>query len=174
VAQYVTVKSFVEALRQQVLTELEPQLLHSGRPLSETTPFPWSRPTLAAGKCVFNLVPCQNKFERSFATFLQNADDVHRFAKLPEQFGFAIEYMDNRGNLWYYEPDFVVLANDETRYVVETKGLEDVNVAYKERAARLWCENSTKLTGLKWAYPIVRRTDFQRLQPTEFSDLPFM
>jgi type III restriction enzyme len=99
---------------------------------------------------------------------------VHRFAKLPEQSGFAIEYMDNRGNLRYYEPDFVVLANDETRYVVETKGLEDVNVAYKERAARLWCENSTKLTGLKWAYLIVRQTDFQRLQPTAFSDLPFM
>ena len=92
VAQYVTVKSFVEALRQLVLTELQPQLLHSGRPLSETPPFPWSRPTLAADKCVFNLVPCQNEFERSFAKFLQRADDVQRFAKLPEQFGFAIEY----------------------------------------------------------------------------------
>ena len=52
VAQYVTVKTFVEALRKLVISELEPQLLHAGRPLSETAPFPWSRPTLAADKCI--------------------------------------------------------------------------------------------------------------------------
>src|ERR1700730_1229216 len=48
VAQYVTVKTFVEALRKMVIAELEPQLLHAGRPLSETPPFPWSRATFAA------------------------------------------------------------------------------------------------------------------------------
>jgi type III restriction enzyme len=41
VAQYVTVKTFVEALRKLVISELEPQLLHAGRLLSETPPFPW-------------------------------------------------------------------------------------------------------------------------------------
>jgi type III restriction enzyme len=39
VAQYVTVKSFVEALRKLVISELEPQLLHAGRQLSETPRF---------------------------------------------------------------------------------------------------------------------------------------
>src|SRR6516225_5417026 len=145
VAQYVTVKTFSEALRKLVISELEPQLLHAGRPLSETPPFPWSRATLAAEKCIFNLVPCHNEFEREFAQFLQKASDVQRFAKLPEQFGFAIEYTDNAGNLRYYEPDFVVLASDGTHYIVETKGLEDTNVANKDRAARLWCENATRL-----------------------------
>ena len=92
----------------------------------------------------------------------------------PSSSASLLNTLDNRGNLRYYEPDFVVLDNDGTRYIVETKGLEDVNVAYKERAARLWCENSTLLTGLKWAYLIVRQTGFQRLQPTAFSDLSFM
>ena len=50
VAQYVTVKTFVEALRKLVIAELEPQLLHAGRPLSETPPFPWSRATLRRDK----------------------------------------------------------------------------------------------------------------------------
>jgi len=171
VAQYVTMKTFVEALRKLVLTELEPQLLHTGRPLSETPPFPWSRPTLAADKCVFNLVPCTNEFEKDFARFLQKADDVQRFAKLPEQFGFAIEYTDNRGNLRYYEPDFAVLTSDGTHYIVETKGLEDINVVNKERAALLWCENTTKLTGIQWDYLIVRQADYEMLQPMMFSDL---
>jgi type III restriction enzyme len=171
VAQYVTVKTFVEALRKLVISELEPQLLHAGRFLSETPPFPWSRPTIAADKSVFNLVPCDNEFEKEFAQFLQKADDVERFAKLPEQFGFAIEYTDNAGNLRYYEPDFVVLTKDGTHYIAETKGLEDVNVANKDRAAQLWCENTTKLAGKPWAYLKVLQTAYKQLQPTRFEDL---
>ena len=52
VAQYVTVKTFVEALRKLVISELEPQLLHAGRLLSETPPFPWSRATVDAEKSI--------------------------------------------------------------------------------------------------------------------------
>lgn len=171
VAQYVTVKSFVDELRKLVISELEPQLLHAGRFLSETPPFPWSRPTLEASKSVFNLVPCDNAFEKEFAQFLEKAADVQRFAKLPDQFGFAIEYTDNAGNLRYYEPDFVALATDGTYYIVETKGLEDTNVANKDRAAQLWCENTTKLTGKPWAYFKVLQSDYNKLQPTTFEDL---
>jgi len=171
VAQYVTVKTFVEALRKMVVTELEPQLLNAGRPLSETPPFPWSRATLAADKCIFNLVPCDNEFEKEFAQFLQKAPDVQRFAKLPEQFGFAIEYTDSAGNLRYYEPDFVVLTGDGIHYIVETKGLEDTNVANKDRAAQLWCENTTRLAGKSWAYLKVLQVAYKQLQPSRFDDL---
>ena len=171
VAQYVTVKTFVEALRKLVISELEPQLLHAGRPLSETPPFPWSRATLAADKSIFNLVPCDNEYEKEFALFLQKANDVQRFAKLPEQFGFAIEYTDSVGNLRYYEPDFVVLTSDGTHYIVETKGLEDTNVVNKDRAAKLWCENTTKLTGHPWAYLKILQTDVQETSATQFEDL---
>ena len=171
VAQYVTVKTFVEALRKLVISELEPQLLHAGRPLSETAPFPWSRATMRATKSIFNLVPCDNEFEKEFARFLEKSDDVERFAKLPEQFGFTIEYTDSVGNLRYYEPDFVVLTKDGTHYVAETKGLEDVNVANKDRAAHLWCENSTQLTEKPWAYVKVLQTAYKQLQPNRFEDL---
>ncbi len=171
VAQYVTVKVFAEALHKLVVDELQPQLLHAGRALSETPPFPWSRATLAAGKCIFNLVPCDNEFEREFARLLERAEDVARFAKLPEQFGFAIEYTDHAGNLRYYEPDFVARAGDGTHHLIETKGLEDVNVANKDRAAKLWCENATLLTGKPWKYLKVLQTEFARLQPTLLGDL---
>jgi type III restriction enzyme len=171
VAQYVTVQTFVEALRKLVISELEPQLLHAGRLLSETPPFPWSRATIEAGKSIFNLVPCDNEYEKEFARFLQKADDVQRFAKLPEQFGFAIEYTDSVGNLRYYEPDFVVLTGDGIHYIVETKGLEDTNVANKDRAAQLWCENTTRLAGKSWAYLKVLQTAYKKLQPTRFEDL---
>ena len=171
VAQYVTVKTFVDALGKLVVEQLQPQLLHAGRRLSETPPFPWSRSTLVAQKCVFNLVPCDNELERDFAKFLQNAKDVERFAKLPPQFGFAIEYMDNMSNLRYYEPDFVAVTADAVHYIVETKGLEDVNVINKDRAAQLWCENASNLTGKPWAYLKVRQKEFTSLQPSSFTDL---
>ncbi|MCI0681993.1 MAG: DEAD/DEAH box helicase family protein [Gemmataceae bacterium] len=171
VAQYVTVRTFVQELRKLVVEELEPQLVAAGRPLSTCPRFPWSRATVSAANCVFNLVPCDNEFEKEFARFLRDADDVPRFAKLPEQFGFVIEYTDSLGNLRYYEPDFVVVHQPETHYLVETKGQEDVNVAHKDRAARLWCDNATTLTGVAWEYLKVRQTDYQSLQPTQFADL---
>jgi len=171
VAQYVTVKTFVTELRKIVVEELIPQLLNAGRKLSETPRFPWSRPTCASKKCVFNLVPCDNQFEKEFANFLDKADDVVRFAKLPEPFHFVIEYTDSVGNLRYYEPDFVAVTTDGVHHLIETKGMEDVNVANKDRAAQLWCENATLLTSTPWAYIKVRQADFYSLQPTEFSDL---
>jgi len=90
---------------------------------------------------------------------------------LPQPFGFIIEYTDSVGNLRYYEPDFVVVSSDGAHYLVETKGLEDVNVPHKDRAAQIWCENATLLTGTSWQYIKVPQKEFDKLEPTQFSDL---
>ena len=172
VAHFITVKTFAQALRGLVIEELTPQLTHEGRKLSETTPFPFSRPTLAnASQCVFNLVPCDNEFERKFAKFLQDAEDLKAFSKLPSQFGFAIEYTDNATNLRYYEPDFVAVQEDGTHWLIETKGQVNVDVAHKNQAATLWCGNATMLTGANWQYIIVHQADFEQLRPDAFTDL---
>jgi len=120
---------------------------------------------------VFNLVPCDNEFEKRFAKFLQDAADVVKFAKLPSQFGFVIDYTDAASNLRYYEPDFVAVLSDGTHYLIETKGREDVDVAHKDRAARIWCDNATLLTGTLWQYIKVPQADFDKLQPDTCADL---
>jgi type III restriction enzyme len=172
VARFVTIDVFAKALRKLVVEERTPLLEHAGRWLSETTPFPYSRPTLAnATKCVFNLVPCDNEFERKFAKFLQDCPDIDRFSKLPSPFGFSIEYTDNATNLRYYEPDFVAIDEDGTHWIIETKGQVNVDVAHKNRAATLWCENTTMLTEATWQYLIVHQADFERLQADRFADL---
>lgn len=171
VASYVVIKTFVAALRCVVVEPLAPELVSAGRALSETPPFAYSRPTFAADKTVFNLVQCDNEFERKFARFLQDAGDVERFAKLPPQFGFSIEYTDNAANLRYYEPDFVAVAPDNVHYLLETKGREDIDVAHKDRAAVLWCENATLLTGTIWQYLKIPQADFEKLQPDQLFDL---
>jgi type III restriction enzyme len=171
VAQYVTVKAFVALLRELVVEELQPKLEHAGRKLSETPPFPWSRQTVQASRTVFNLAACQNEFERKFAEFLEDAGDVSSFAKIPDQFGFAIEYTDAAGNLRYYRPDFVALLRDGRHFLAETKGREDVDVAHKDRAAILWCENATMLTETEWSYVKVPQKGFEQLQADAFEDL---
>jgi len=170
-AQYVTVQTFAKALRPLVVEELQPHLIHPGRMLSETPPFPYSRPTLKAGKTVFNLVACANEFEKTFAKFLEDSPDISAFAKLPEQFGFTIEYTDSNNNLRYYEPDFVAVTTGAKRYLLETKGREDVDVATKDRAALIWCDNATHLTGNYWHYIIVPQKEYASLQPNNFADL---
>ncbi|MCL4508640.1 MAG: DEAD/DEAH box helicase family protein [Chloroflexi bacterium] len=174
VAQYLTVKTFATILRALVVEELSPQLEHAGRPLSETEPFPFSRPTFEASKTVFNLVAADNDFEREFAHYLQDATDIRSFAKLPRRFGFTIEYADSATNLRYYEPDFVAVDLDGVHYVIETKGQENIDVAHKDRAATIWCENATLLTDVTWAYVKVPQAEFGKLQPTVWSDAVVM
>ena len=169
-AQYVTVKTFATVLRALVVEELSPTLQDPGRPLSGTEPFPFSRPTFEASKTVFNLVAADNEFERDFARFLQDAADVTSFAKLPRRFGFAIEYTDSATNLRYYEPDFVAVDGDGRHYVIETKGQENIDVAHKDRAAAIWCENATLLTDVTWSYMKVPQVEFGKLQPHVLSD----
>ncbi|MBN1178644.1 MAG: hypothetical protein JXD18_05500, partial [Anaerolineae bacterium] len=171
VAQHITIKAFLAALREAILEEQTPILTDAGRALSTTPGFPWSRPTAQAAKTIFNLVAADNEFEKTFALFLEHAPNVSRFAKLPSGFGFSIPYTDAAANLRYYEPDFVAVTSDGVHHLIETKGRVDVDVAHKNRAARLWCENATLLTATAWDFKIVHQQEFESLHPQDFEDL---
>lgn len=171
VAHYVCVSAFKKALQGLAIEEQKPQLLEPARMLSSCQPFPWSRPVWEGARCIFNLVPCDNDFEREFAKFLDNARDVAAFAKLPRAFGFTIEYTDTAMNLRNYEPDFVAVDTNGTHWLLESKGQENVDVLRKDVAAARWCENTTKLTGKQWKYVKVPQKEFVALQPARLADL---
>lgn len=139
--------------------------------LSSCQPFPWSRKVLEANKSVFNMTPCDNDFERDFARFLENAEDVSAFAKLPQPFGFSIDYVDSGMNLRSYYPDFVALDSDGHHWLIETKGMESAEVSQKDAAAENWCENASVLTGTSWRYRKIPQKGFEVLQPRLFADL---
>jgi type III restriction enzyme len=171
VAHYVCVDIFSKTLKQLTIAEQEPQLLEPARMLSSCAPFPWSRPVWDGTKTIFNLVPCDNQFEREFARFMDNAEDVRAFAKLPQPFGFSIDYTDSGMNLRTYYPDFVAIDDKQVRWLIETKGAEDIEVSYKDSAAMQWCDNATKLSGAQWEYLKVGQKVFERLQPTKLEHL---
>ena len=166
----VTMKAFLNALREKLVQPQEPVLEGAGRKLSSIAPFPWSQAAPECRKTIFNKVACDSNFEATFARFLDNASDVLRFGKLPLQFGFSIPYTDSRGNLRHYYPDFVVVDDNGVSYLVETKGLEDIEVANKDRSATIWAEQATALTGQEWRYVKVLQKDFENLAPAAFAD----
>jgi type III restriction enzyme len=171
VAHYVCVDVFKKALLALTIDEQIPQLLEPARMLSACQPFPWSRPVWEGQKCVFNLVPCDNDFEREFAKFLDNATDVRAFSKLPRAFGFAIEYTDAAMNLRNYEPDFVAVDSAGTHWLLESKGQETIDVLRKDAAAARWCETASRLCGTEWKYIKVPQKEFETLQPIRLADL---
>jgi type III restriction enzyme len=170
-AQYVCVDIFKKALLSLTIEEQQPQLLEPARTLSTCQPFPWSRPVLEGAKTVFNLVPCDNEFEKEFAKYLNDCPDVLAFAKLPQIFGFAIEYTDAAMNLKSYFPDFVAVDEAGTHWLLEAKGQENIDVVRKDGAAVRWCENASRLTGTKWQYVKVPQKDYEALRPSCLDDL---
>ncbi len=171
VASYVCRDLFISVLRRLVIEERTPELAAPPRLLSSLEPFPWSRAVYEARKCVLNCVPCGNDFEKSFARFLDLAEDVAAFCKVPDSFGFFIEYTDGNSSLRNYYPDFVAVDGNGVHWVLETKGAETEEVRYKDASAKMWCENATKLTGTPWQYLKVKQQAMKDLQPSELSDL---
>lgn len=171
VASYVVINVFEKALRETIVQTKEPELLSAGRFLSETPAFPTSKKVIESKRTVFNYVPCDNEFELSFAKFLDASDDVVAFAKLPTQFGFSIEYTDTSANIRNYFPDFIAIAEDGTKWVIETKGREDIDVVLKDNAAMNWCENATELTEETWRYVKVPQKSFEALHPDGFEEM---
>jgi type III restriction enzyme len=159
-AQALVVGAFGEAIRALAIVEREPTITESAFRLSDTSPFPWSRQTVEAERTVFNLTPVDNALEARFAQFLDRASDVAAWAKLTMNSRFALEYISRAGALRYYYPDFVVRLTDGSCLIVETKGQEDIDVALKDRRARRWCEDATRLAGNEWAYEKVRQHVF--------------
>jgi len=171
VSHFVCVQTFKKALLGLTIETQEPKLLGPPRALSLTHPFPWSRPVWEGRKCIFNLVPCDNAFERMFAKHLDGAEDVTAFSKLPAVFGFAIDYTDQNMNLRSYYPDFAAIDTAGTHWILETKGQESAEVDRKDAAAVRWCEDATALSGNRWRYIKIPQRQFEELRPTTFADL---
>ncbi len=171
VATYIVTNEFEKELKNIVIEEATPALSTPKKYLSETNPFPYSRTVIESNKTIFNYVTCENGFEKAFAKFLDSCPDVKSFSKLPEQFGFSIEYTDTRANIRHYYPDWVIIDGNGKNWIIETKGRVDIDVIKKNEAAYRWCENATILTGENWSYMIVTQKDFETLNPDSLEEL---
>lgn len=132
-----------------------------------------TRPTLVnnqefvqSDKTLFNCVVGDSHLELRFAAFLDRARDVQAFAKNGRHAHFFMEYVTAAGELSNYYPDFLVRTHDDVVFVVETKGLEDLDVAPKWRRLEQWCEDATEQSGKQFVPLYVPEDEFNDFEKT--------
>ena len=142
----------------------------------------WRRnlPPLEAKKTVFNYVATYNDFERRFAKFLDEANDVGRFASLgttekgESGTQFRVDYLKPSGAIGFYHPDWVVVQKTkagEVNWIIETKGRVWEGTAAKDDALATWCERVRAETGVPWRYVRINQTDFEGRKPNRLGEL---
>jgi len=140
--------------------------------VSETQPLHTSEPVHKVKKSVFDVLPYPKRstFEKEFMIYLDAQDAVKAFTKVLPRHPLHIPYYNQEGYLRYYLPDFVV-QGESGMFLVETKGMEEVNVPIKDKEAVRWCENVQKLSGKRWKYMKVRSQDFENYRTHDFNAL---
>src|SRR5450759_3427371 len=82
-------------------------------------------------KSVFNRIIGDSPLELLFARFLDDCDDVVSYAKNYFAVNFKLDYVKADGDISNYYPDFLAKLTDGHIFIVETKGLEDLDVPLK-------------------------------------------
>ncbi len=127
---------------------------------------------LVPKKSVFNRIIGDSHFELVFARFLEDCVDVVSYAKNFLAVHFKLDYVNADGDISNYYPDFLVKLNSRKIVVVETKGLEDMDVPLKMERLKLWCEDVNKVqSDVVYDYVFVDQEGFEQYRPTSFKEL---
>jgi type III restriction enzyme len=156
---------FTRLILDKTVRRRERRQFSQAQPLSRWKPYQATshakRPAIQAKRTIFNLVPCENDFERAFVAFLDQAGDVAAFAKNAGPQKLMIDYLKPDGQRGLYAPDFFARAADGTHYLIELKGRQDNLVPLKARAAAEWCRAASEAGGARWEYLYVLYEHFQ-------------
>jgi type III restriction enzyme len=127
---------------------------------------------MMAKKSLFNKIIGDSHLELEFASFLEDCDDVMAYAKNYMAIHFHIDYVNAEGSISNYYPDFLVKTDPQHIFIVETKGLEDLDVPLKMGRLKKWCEdvNSAQKKTV-FDYVFVDADDFERYKPASFEGL---
>lgn len=123
-------------------------------------------------KSIFNKIIGDSHLELLFASFLEKCTDVISYAKNYLAVHFNIDYVNSDGNISNYYPDFLVKTDLKTIYIIETKGLEDLDVPLKMERLKKWCEDiNQNQKKIHFDYVFVDEEDFNKYKPDSFSGL---
>ncbi|MEI8133247.1 MAG: type III restriction endonuclease subunit R, partial [Leptolinea sp.] len=127
---------------------------------------------LVPKKSVFNKIIGDSHFELLFARFLDDCDDVIAFAKNYMAVSFKLDYVNANGDISNYYPDFMVKLSPKALCIVETKGLEDMDVPLKMARLKQWCEDINRVqSAVAYSFVFVDQASFEKYRPTSFKTL---
>ncbi|OYT34807.1 MAG: hypothetical protein B6U87_01510, partial [Candidatus Aenigmarchaeota archaeon ex4484_52] len=81
-AEEFLVNLFSKQLKNLSIKQIQPKILDKLE-LKNIKPFIWSRKVFLADRFVLNYQSCENNLELNFCKFLDKADDVKKFIKIP-------------------------------------------------------------------------------------------
>lgn len=127
---------------------------------------------LPAKKSVFNRIIGDSHFELEFARWLEDCSDVASYAKNYMAVNFRLDYVTSDGSISHYFPDFIVKTAGGRIVIVETKGLEDLDVPLKMARLKQWCEDvSAADPSHVVSFLFVESEVFRSAPPRRFADL---
>ncbi len=127
---------------------------------------------LVPQKSLFNKIVGDSHLELLFASFLEKCPDVTAYAKNYFLVHFNIDYVNSDGEISSYYPDFFVKTNPNEIVIVETKGLEDLDVPLKMARLMRWCADiNAAQKKINFDFVFVEEEEFERYKPNTFSEL---
>jgi type III restriction enzyme len=167
------IETFKKAINALTVQEKGDAEIRDTIKLRQTRPFvAKDQGYLVPKKSVFNRIIGDSNFELLFARFLEDCDDVVSYAKNYFAVHFKLDYVTSEGDISNYYPDFLVKLADGRVVVVETKGLEDVDVSPKLQRLKQWCADvNAQKKDTNYDFVYVDEESFNRYKPKSFSDL---
>jgi type III restriction enzyme len=127
---------------------------------------------LVPKKSVFNRIIGDSHLELQFAAFLEECDDIISYVKNYLAVHFTIDYVNANGDISNYYPDYLVKKSDTEVFIIETKGLEDLDVPLKMERLKQWCEDINKVQSeILYDFVFVDEEGFKEYKPKNFDSL---
>jgi type III restriction enzyme len=141
--------------------------------LRETRPFvAKEQGFLVPKKSVFSRIIGDSKLELEFASFLDGCEDIVSFAKNYYAVGFKLDYVNSDGNISNYFPDFIVKSDEKSIYIIETKGMEELDVPLKMARLKQWCEDmNAAQNDVRYDFVYVDEEGYTKYHPKSFTDV---
>ncbi|MBU1617098.1 MAG: DEAD/DEAH box helicase family protein [Candidatus Margulisbacteria bacterium] len=143
--------------------------------VSDSRPFVVNdRAYLVPKRSAFNRIVGDSMFELEFAEFLEKLGDeeIISYAYNYPEVHFKIDYKNYDGAIATYRPDFLVKIDENTVYIVETKGREDLDDPLKIKRLSQWCDDANarqKKIAYKMLY--VKQEEWDKYKPTKWRQL---
>ena len=167
------IETFEKAINSLTIMDKGDAEIRDAIKLRQTRPFMVKeQPYLVPSKSVFNRIIGDSGLELEFARFLEDSGDVLTYAKNYLAVRFKLDYVDAKGDIANYYPDFLVRVSDKETFIVETKGREELDVPLKMQRLRQWCEDINRAQAdVAFDYIYVDEDGFKKYKPSSFKDL---
>ena len=168
------IQSFKKAINELTVRDRGDAQIKDSIKLRKTRPFVVKQQdSFIPKKSVFNRIVGDSHLEILFASFLDSCPDVISYAKNYFAVNFKIDYVNADGDISNYYPDFIVkLEGGKKIVIVETKGLEDLDVPLKMERLKTWCKDVNSLqSDTIFDYVFVEEATFKMFRPKNFAEI---